>query len=85
MITQRDMQTPKPFILFFSPVRHAKAAYEELQEVARVEVVTSTNRQEFFKDVQDKYKDIHVIYRTSASGAVSIPSLIYLYLHMYVF
>ncbi|KAM0084922.1 hypothetical protein ACKRZS_002869 [Fusarium odoratissimum] len=74
MITQRDMQTPKPFILFFSPVRHAKAAYEELQEVARVEVVTSTNRQEFFKDIQDKYKDIQVIYRTSASGAVSLPA-----------
>ncbi|PCD41237.1 hypothetical protein AU210_003794 [Fusarium oxysporum f. sp. radicis-cucumerinum] len=71
MITQRDMQTPKPFILFFSPVRHAKAAYEELQEVARVEVVTSTNRQEFFKDIQDKYRDIQVIYRTSASGAVA--------------
>ncbi|CVK87723.1 related to glyoxylate/hydroxypyruvate reductase (D-isomer-specific 2-hydroxy acid dehydrogenase superfamily) [Fusarium mangiferae] len=65
------MQTPKPFILFFSPVRHAKAAFEQLHEVARVGVVTSTNRQEFFKDVQDKYKDIQVIYRTSASGAVA--------------
>ncbi|KAF5713160.1 hydroxyacid dehydrogenase [Fusarium globosum] len=65
------MQTSKPFILFFSPVRHAKAAFEELHEVARVELVTSSNRQEFFKDVEDKYKDIQVIYRTSASGAVA--------------
>ncbi|KAI7764236.1 hypothetical protein LZL87_012645 [Fusarium oxysporum] len=55
----------------FFYLRHAKAAYKELQEVARVEVVTSTNRQEFFKDVHDKYKDIQVIYRTSASGAVA--------------
>ncbi|QGI62834.1 probable glyoxylate/hydroxypyruvate reductase (D-isomer-specific 2-hydroxy acid dehydrogenase superfamily) [Fusarium fujikuroi] len=65
------MQTSKPLILFFSPVRHAKAAFEELHEVARVELVTSSNRQEFFKDVEDKYKDIQVIYRTSASGAVA--------------
>jgi hypothetical protein len=79
------MQTPKPFILFFSPVRHAKAAYEELQEVSRVEVVTSKNRQEFFKDVQDKYKDIQVIYRTSESGAVSLPGLTYLYLRIHMF
>ncbi|KAG5743897.1 hypothetical protein H9Q72_012135 [Fusarium xylarioides] len=54
------MEKPKPFILFFSPVRHAKTAYQELQDVATVEVVTSTNRQEFFQDVQDKYKDIQV-------------------------
>ncbi|KAI1010576.1 hypothetical protein LB503_004963 [Fusarium chuoi] len=65
------MQTFKPFILFFSPVRHAKAAFEELHDVARVELITSINRQEFFKDVQDKYKDVQVIYRTSASGAVA--------------
>ncbi|KAG4259783.1 hypothetical protein FPRO03_12433 [Fusarium proliferatum] len=65
------MQTSKPFVLFFSPVRHAKAAFEELHEVARVELVTSSNRQEFFKDVKDKYKDIQVIYRTSASGVVA--------------
>lgn len=64
------MQTAKPFILFFNPVRHAKAVYEELQKVARVEVVTSSSREQFFKDVQDKYKDIKAIYRTSASGAV---------------
>ncbi|KAF5662016.1 hydroxyacid dehydrogenase [Fusarium circinatum] len=50
---QRIMQTSKPFILFFSPVRHAMAALEELRKVAEVELVTSTNRQEFFKDVQD--------------------------------
>lgn len=76
------MQTSKPFILFFSPVRHAKAAFEELQEVARVELVTSTNRQEFFKDVLDKYKDVQVIYRTSASGVVSLPILMRFYSHI---
>ncbi|CAJ0552540.1 Ff.00g006180.m01.CDS01 [Fusarium sp. VM40] len=65
------MQAAKPFILFFNPVRHAKAVYKKLEEVARVEVVTSTSREQFFKDVQDKYKDIRVIYRTSASGAVA--------------
>ncbi|KAF5587531.1 hydroxyacid dehydrogenase [Fusarium pseudoanthophilum] len=65
------MEEPKPLILFFSPVRHAMSAYEELQDVARVELVTSTNRQEFFEDVQGKYKDVLVIYRTSASGAVA--------------
>jgi len=79
------MQTPKPFILFFSPVRHAKAVYQKLQEIARVEVVASTSRQEFFKDVQDKYKDIRVIYRTSASGVVGLPKPMYLYLHMHKF
>ncbi|WZH39140.1 2-hydroxyacid dehydrogenase UNK4.10 [Fusarium acuminatum] len=65
------MQAAKPFILFFNPVRHAKTVYKKLEEVARVEVVTSTSREQFFKDVQDKYKDIRVIYRTSASGAVA--------------
>lgn len=64
------MSSPKPFILFFNPVRHAKTYYETLQEVARTEVVTSKSRDEFFKDLEDKYKDISVIYRTSASGAV---------------
>ncbi|KAK7705550.1 hypothetical protein SLS64_007917 [Diaporthe eres] len=65
------MSSTKPFILFFNPVRHAKAYYESLQEVARTELVTSKSRDEFFKDVEGKYKDISVIYRTSASGAVA--------------
>lgn len=64
------MSSPKPFILFFNPVRHAKPYYESLQEVARTEVVTSKSRDEFFEDLKGKYKDISVIYRTSASGAV---------------
>jgi hypothetical protein len=66
----RTMSSSKPFILFFNPVRHAKAYYESLREVARTEVVTSKSRDEFFEDVQGKYKDISVIYRTSASGDV---------------
>lgn len=66
------MSSTKPFILFFNPVRHAKPFYEDLQQVARTEVVTSSSREEFFKDLGGKYKDISVIYRTSASGAVSI-------------
>jgi glyoxylate reductase len=61
----------KPFILLFNSVRHAKPFYEELQKVARTEVVTSKSREEFFTDVGGKYTDISVIYRTSASGAVS--------------
>jgi ABC-type Fe3+-citrate transport system substrate-binding protein len=60
----------KPFMLFFDPVRHAKAYYEGLQKIARTEVVTSKSREEFFKDVKDKYNSVSVIYRTSASGAV---------------
>jgi hypothetical protein len=73
------MQAAKPFILFFNPVRHAKTVYKKLEEIARVEVVTSTSREQFFKDVQDKYKDIRVIYRTSASGAVSYSSFSFPY------
>ncbi|KAH8878806.1 2-hydroxyacid dehydrogenase UNK4.10 [Thozetella sp. PMI_491] len=61
----------KPLILFFNPVNHAKPFYHSLQDIARTEVVTSKAREEFFQDVQDKYKDVSVIYRTSASGAVA--------------
>ena len=61
----------KPFVLFFNPVKHAQPFYGKLQEVAHTEVVSSTSRQEFFNDVDGKYKDIFAIYRTSASGAVS--------------
>jgi hypothetical protein len=60
----------KPRILFFNPVRHAWAAYRSLAEVAEVEVVTSKSREEFFKDIRDKYYNIQAIYRTSASGTV---------------
>lgn len=66
----RKMSSSKPFVLFFNPVRHAASFYEKLQEVAHTEVVTSESREEFFKDVTDKYKNIFAIYRTSASGAV---------------
>ncbi|KAJ5765413.1 hypothetical protein N7520_004972 [Penicillium odoratum] len=65
------MSPSKPFVLFFNPVKHARPFYEKLQEVARTEVVTSKTREEFFKDVKNKYKDIFAIYRTSASGAVA--------------
>ncbi|KAH8817097.1 D-isomer specific 2-hydroxyacid dehydrogenase [Xylogone sp. PMI_703] len=65
------MLAAKPRILFFNPVRHALAAFESLSKVAQVEVVTSRSRQEFFKDIGDKYHNIRAIYRTSASGAVA--------------
>ncbi|ETS86281.1 hypothetical protein PFICI_00109 [Pestalotiopsis fici W106-1] len=65
------MAARTPFILFFNPVRHATARFAELQKIARCEVVTSKSREEFFRDVSGKYKDISVIYRTSASGAVA--------------
>lgn len=61
----------KPRILFFNPVRHAVAAYQALSKVAQVEVVTSKSREEFFRDLAEKYQNIRAIYRTSASGAVS--------------
>ncbi|KAI9150833.1 Glyoxylate reductase 1 [Paramyrothecium foliicola] len=61
----------KSTILFFTPIKHAKPFYESLQSVAHTEVVTSKSRDEFFRDLDDKYKDISVVYRTSASGAVA--------------
>ena len=61
----------KPLILFFSLVRHALTAYKALGAYARTELVTSTSRQDFFKDIRGKYKDAVAIYRTSASGVVS--------------
>lgn len=64
------MMLAKPRILFFNPVRHAKAAYLNLSSETRTEVVTSKSRQEFFNDLKTKYHDIVAIYRTSASGAV---------------
>lgn len=66
------MPGPRPFILFFNPVRHAVPFYHQLQKVARTEVVTSKSREEFYSDLRRKYKDFSIIYRTSASGAVSI-------------
>ncbi|KAH6653009.1 putative 2-hydroxyacid dehydrogenase [Truncatella angustata] len=65
------MTSSLPFILLFNPIKHAKPFYNGLQEVARTEVVTSRSRHEFFNDVKDKYRDVSVIYRTSASGAVA--------------
>ncbi|KAB8261363.1 D-isomer specific 2-hydroxyacid dehydrogenase [Aspergillus pseudonomiae] len=65
------MPAPRPFILFFNPVRHAIPFYQQLQDVARTEVITSKSRDEFYFDLQRKYKDISIIYRTSASGAVA--------------
>ncbi|KAL3429774.1 D-isomer specific 2-hydroxyacid dehydrogenase [Aspergillus tetrazonus] len=65
------MQSTKPFVLFFNPVKFARPFYEQLQIVAHTEVVTSRNRTEFFQDLQDKYRNIFAIYRTSSSGAVA--------------
>ncbi|KAL3469807.1 D-isomer specific 2-hydroxyacid dehydrogenase [Aspergillus californicus] len=65
------MSSSKPFVLFFNPVRHAGPFYKKLQEIAHTEVVTSKSREEFFKDVTNKYKNIFAIYRTSASGTVA--------------
>ncbi|KAM0323177.1 hypothetical protein ACHAQA_009027 [Verticillium albo-atrum] len=65
------MNIIKPRILFFSPVRHAIAAYKDLHASTAPEVVTSTSRAEFFADIGTKYQDIQAIYRTSASGAVA--------------
>ncbi|KAJ5088818.1 hypothetical protein N7456_012434 [Penicillium angulare] len=65
------MTASKPFVLFFNPVKHAGSVYAKLQNIAHTEVVTSKSRDEFFKDVRDKYKNIFAIYRTSASGAVA--------------
>jgi glyoxylate reductase len=61
----------KPFVLFFNPVRHAKSFYTKFQDVAHTEVVTSKSREEFYKDIQGKYKDIFALYTTSTSTAVS--------------
>ncbi|EWG42660.1 hypothetical protein FVEG_04412 [Fusarium verticillioides 7600] len=49
------MEKSRPFILFFGPTRHAMSAYEELQDAAIVQVVTSTNRQEFFEDIAGNF------------------------------
>lgn len=66
------MPAQKPMILFFNPVRHALAAFGALNKVARTELLTSTSREGFFKDLVGKYQDVNAIYRTSASGAVSV-------------
>jgi hypothetical protein len=66
----------KPFVLFFNPVRHAKSFYKKFQDVAQTEVVTSKSREEFYKDIRGKYKDIFALYTTSASTAVSRDSAI---------
>jgi hypothetical protein len=67
------MSPAKPLVLFFSPVRHATSTYEQLQQVAQTEVVTSQSRDEFFYDVATKYRNAFAIYRTSASGSVCLP------------
>lgn len=72
------MSSSKPFILFFNPVKHAVSFYQKLQQVAHTEVVTSKSREEFFKDVGDKYRNIFAIYRTSASGVVSTLNSVWL-------
>lgn len=66
------MTPTKPLVLFFSPVRHALSTYEQLQQVAQTEVVTSQSREEFFHDLTTKYKNVFAIYRTSASGSVRV-------------
>ncbi|KAL4951219.1 D-isomer specific 2-hydroxyacid dehydrogenase [Aspergillus filifer] len=65
------MQAAKPLVLFFNPVKFARPFYEQLQQVARTEVVTSRGRAAFFQDLQDKYNDVFAIYRTSSSGAIA--------------
>ncbi|KAL4748057.1 hypothetical protein BDW72DRAFT_205929 [Aspergillus terricola var. indicus] len=65
------MQSTKPFVLFFNPVKFARPFYEQLQKVAHTEVVTSRNRTESFQDLQEKYSNIFAIYRTSSSGAIA--------------
>lgn len=74
-IRSEKMSSPKPFVLFFNPVQHAMPFFQKLQEVAHTEVVTSKSREEFFKDITHKYKNIFAVYRTSASGTVSIEVL----------
>lgn len=66
------MSRTKPLILFFNPVRHALDAFEALRAVASPEVVASTSRSEFFADLKTKYHHAQAIYRTSASGSVSV-------------
>ncbi|KAI9042135.1 D-mandelate dehydrogenase-like dehydrogenase [Aspergillus affinis] len=65
------MSSQKPLVLFFNAVRHAHSSFQQLQQMARTEIVTSKNRETFFQDIQGKYKDAFAIYRTSASGAVA--------------
>lgn len=64
------MSGSKPLVLFFNPIDHAHGFLTKLQEVARTEVVTSKSREEWFKDLEGKYKDVYVIYRTTTSGEV---------------
>ncbi|EYE97767.1 NAD(P)-binding protein [Aspergillus ruber CBS 135680] len=65
------MHLPEHFILFLNPVRHAIYFLQQLPKIARTELVTSKSRDEFFSDLQGKYKDITIIYRTSVSGAIT--------------
>lgn len=64
------MQLRKSRILCFNSIVHALRELESLCDIADVEVVSSKSRQEFFRDLHYKYRDIDAIYRTSQSGAV---------------
>lgn len=72
LISVLKMPVSKPKILFFNPALHAVAQFEALSEVTKVELVSSKSRQELLRDSEIKYHNVQAIYRTSASGAVSL-------------
>lgn len=69
------MALARPSILFFNPVRHALAQYQDLSSRIPTGVISSSSRAEFFKDVEGKYRDIVAIYSTSSSYAVRLQAL----------
>ncbi|KAK9339647.1 D-isomer specific 2-hydroxyacid dehydrogenase [Lipomyces starkeyi] len=65
------MTMTKPHILLLGEIRHAKAEWEALSDVATLSVCDSANREEFIKDLKGKYSDVVAVYRTFTSVAIT--------------
>ena len=65
----------KPRVILLSPIIHAHDVYHSVSQVAKLEVVTSRNRLEFFTDAKSKYNDVVALYSTATSWAVGNPAL----------
>ncbi|KAK9324159.1 D-isomer specific 2-hydroxyacid dehydrogenase [Lipomyces orientalis] len=65
------MTLSKPLVLLLGEIRHAKAEWEALSNVATLSVCDSANREEFIKDLKGKYSEVVAVYRTFNSVAIT--------------